>query len=177
MQDASLAEALLRDTTFTESFDVTRVVAISRNGTYWAAGSMRGKAWVWQEGGKLLHLAWQAHTDTVAALAFSPDGRTVATGSWDGALKLWDMERGPCSGRACKTTTSTASPLPPMDARSPAAQMMRSSSFGTPTVARTARRSPVRAALCTRWPGVPMGAGSPVGASMQRTEARVASFA
>src|SRR5213079_3105256 len=71
MQDASLAEALLRDTTFTEAFDATRVVAISRNGTYWAAGSRRGKARVWQEGGKLLHLAWQAHTDTVAALAFS----------------------------------------------------------------------------------------------------------
>jgi len=94
MQDASLAEALLRDTTFTEAFDATRVVAISRNGTYWAAGSRRGKARVWQEGGKLLHLAWQAHTDTVAALAFSPDGRTLATGSWNGAITLWDIESG-----------------------------------------------------------------------------------
>ncbi len=94
MQDASLAEALLRDTTFTEAFDATRVVAISRNGTYWAAGSRRGIARVWQEGGKLLHLAWQAHTDTVAALAFSPDGRTLATGSWNGAITLWDIESG-----------------------------------------------------------------------------------
>ncbi len=94
MQAASLAGATLRDTTFTEAFDATRAVAISRTGTYWAAGSRWGKARVWQEGGKLLHLAWQAHTDTVAALAFSPDGRTLATGSWDGDIKLWDMERG-----------------------------------------------------------------------------------
>ncbi len=94
MQDASLAGATLRDTTFTEAFDATRAVAISRNGTYWAAGSRRGNARVWRQGGKLLHLAWQAHTDTVAALAFSPDGRTLATGSWNGAITLWDIESG-----------------------------------------------------------------------------------
>jgi WD40 repeat protein len=49
---------------------------------------------VWREGGKTLHLAWQAHTDTIRTLAFSPDGATLATGSWDGAIKLWELERG-----------------------------------------------------------------------------------
>src|SRR6266480_3005297 len=49
MQDASLAVATLRDSTFTEAFDATRAVAISRDGTYWAAGSRWGKARVWQE--------------------------------------------------------------------------------------------------------------------------------
>ncbi|HEX6478200.1 MAG TPA: LuxR C-terminal-related transcriptional regulator [Ktedonobacteraceae bacterium] len=94
MQDTTLAEATLHDTTFTEALDATRAVAISRNGQYWAAGSWRGKVRVWQQGGKLLYLAWQAHTSTVSTLAFSPDGRTLATGSWDGALKLWDVESG-----------------------------------------------------------------------------------
>ncbi len=94
MQDASLAEASLRETVFNEAFDITWAVAISSNGQYWAAGSRRGEARVWREEGKLLHLAWQAHTDTVRALAFSPDGHTLATGSWDGAIKLWDIESG-----------------------------------------------------------------------------------
>jgi WD40 repeat protein/DNA-binding CsgD family transcriptional regulator len=94
MQDTSLSEAALHDTTFTETIYATRAVAISRTGQYWAAGSWRGKVRVWQQGGKLLHLAWQAHTDTVSTLAFSPDGHTLATGSWDGALKLWEVESG-----------------------------------------------------------------------------------
>jgi WD40 repeat protein/transcriptional regulator with XRE-family HTH domain len=94
MQDASLARASLRETVFNEAFDITWAVAISRNGQYWAAASRRGEARVWREEGKLLHLAWQAHTDTVRALAFSPDGATLATGSWDGNIKLWDIESG-----------------------------------------------------------------------------------
>ncbi|HEX6478318.1 MAG TPA: NB-ARC domain-containing protein [Ktedonobacteraceae bacterium] len=94
MQDTSLAGASLHETVFNEAFDITWSVAISRNGQYWAAGSRRGEARVWREEGKLLHLAWQAHSDTVRALAFSPHGRTLATGSWDGTIKLWDIESG-----------------------------------------------------------------------------------
>ncbi|MFL5628231.1 MAG: WD40 repeat domain-containing protein [Ktedonobacteraceae bacterium] len=29
-------------------------------------------------------MVWQAHTDTVLALAFSSDERRLASGSWDG---------------------------------------------------------------------------------------------
>ena len=94
MQDTTLLEATLRDTTFTESLDATRAVTISRDGQYWAAGSWWGNVRVWQAEGMVLHLAWQAHSNTVSALAFSPDGCTLATGSWDGALKLWNVESG-----------------------------------------------------------------------------------
>jgi WD40 repeat protein/transcriptional regulator with XRE-family HTH domain len=94
MQDTTLAGVTVRDSTFTEAFAANRAVAISNDGTYWAAGGMRGEVRVWRQEGKLLHLAWQAHTDAVAALAFSPDGRTLATGSWDGFIKLWELERG-----------------------------------------------------------------------------------
>jgi WD40 repeat protein/transcriptional regulator with XRE-family HTH domain len=94
MQDASLAEASLRETVLNESFDIPWAVAISGNGQDWAVGSRRGEVRVWREEGRLLHLAWQAHTDTVRALTFSPDERTLATGSWDGSIKLWDSESG-----------------------------------------------------------------------------------
>src|SRR5438270_1608897 len=92
LQDANLSGALLRECVFSETFDAIWGVAISRSGQYWAATSQRGEVRVWREAGQILHLVWQAHTDIVTALAFSPDERTLATGSWDGALKLWDVE-------------------------------------------------------------------------------------
>src|SRR6266702_4098401 len=92
LQDATLAGALMRESVFTETFDAIWGVAISRSGQYRAAASQRGEVRVWREAGQILHLVWQAHTDIVTSLAFSPDERTLATGSWDGALKLRDVE-------------------------------------------------------------------------------------
>jgi WD40 repeat protein/transcriptional regulator with XRE-family HTH domain len=92
MQDTTLEGTVLQDTVFHEAFDIPWSVAISDNNKYWATGSRRGEIRIWHKEGKILHLAWQAHTDTVRALAFSPDGSKLATGSWDGSVKLWDTE-------------------------------------------------------------------------------------
>ena len=94
MQDTTLAGARLRECVFTEAFDAITAVAISPSGQYWATGGRRGRVWVWRENGHTLHLALQAHTDAVWALAFSPDERRLSSGSLDGSVKLWEVESG-----------------------------------------------------------------------------------
>ena len=41
------------------------------------------------------------HTDWVFTLAFTPDGRTLASGSWNGTVKFWEV----ASGRVRETLT------------------------------------------------------------------------
>ena len=31
-----------------------------------------------------------AHNDPVTSVAFSPDGKTIVSGSWDKTIKVWD---------------------------------------------------------------------------------------
>ncbi|GAC1501194.1 MAG: hypothetical protein NVS2B12_09240 [Ktedonobacteraceae bacterium] len=97
MHDARLVGSTVRDSIFIEPLGSSSAIAISRDRQYWATADSRGdvRVWEWrQEANQTLHLAWQAHVTNIFALAFSPDGRTLASASWDNTVKLWELERG-----------------------------------------------------------------------------------
>ncbi|KAG2361173.1 hypothetical protein BDR07DRAFT_1334837, partial [Suillus spraguei] len=57
---------------------------------------------VWDlEKGTQVGEEWEVKDNEVEAMALSPDSKTVATGGWDGAVKLWDTNK----GRVIKTLT------------------------------------------------------------------------
>ena len=47
------------------------------------------------------------HSDLVGAVAFSPDGKTIASGDWDNVIKLWDA----ASGKFKQTLTGHSSTI------------------------------------------------------------------
>src|SRR5207244_17789 len=160
LQDATLSGALMRECVLTETFDAIRAVAISRSGQYWAAASQRGEVRVWREAGQTLQMVWQAHTDMVTSLAFSPDERTLASGS--------RRRRG--RRTACRRWWGIATgcgnwPLPPMAAGWPARAGMAPSSCGRwERCQATAcpRRWWGTRSRCKPWPGARMEARWPV---------------
>ena len=132
LQDANLSFAQLRECLLTQSFDALTTLATSPSGKFLATAGRRGQVRVWRERGNLLHLSWQAHSAAVYALAFSPDERLLASASFDGSLKLWDVEVAGCSGRTGKPgPPSSTWPFPPLEACSPAGDWMATSGSGT----------------------------------------------
>jgi len=73
-------------------------MSLSPDGKWVAAGMYTGGPWmpqVWDMvTGQKLHIFKGEHGDQIFSVAFSPDGQTLASGSRDGSIKLWNMATG-----------------------------------------------------------------------------------
>lgn len=90
------------------------------------SGSMDGTCRLWEvatgrclrvlEGhqGKVVSSMFDLNESAVSAVAFSPDGRYVLSGSWDRSIKLWEVATGECirtlKGHPHYVNTATFSP-------------------------------------------------------------------
>jgi WD40 repeat protein len=65
-------------------------VAHSRVGERVASGAEDGRIALFDAGGKAMGEPFQAHSDAVSAVVFSPDGLLVSGGR-DGVIRFWDV--------------------------------------------------------------------------------------
>ncbi|TAF12357.1 MAG: hypothetical protein EAZ76_14495, partial [Nostocales cyanobacterium] len=84
-------------------------VAFSPDGNTIVSGSWDNTVWLWDlntEEASARSAAPQAsakpfvgHTKPVLSVAFSPDSKTIVSGSWDTTVRLWDIETGEAIGQ------------------------------------------------------------------------------
>ncbi|WPJ63259.1 hypothetical protein SMAC4_13631 [Sordaria macrospora] len=93
--------------------------------------NFKGEEPEWIQTKPAVELDWNAcfqtlegHSGTVDSVAFSPDGQRLASGSWDGTIKIWD----PASGSCLQTLKGHRSPVTSV-AFSPDGQRLASGSW------------------------------------------------
>jgi periodic tryptophan protein 2 len=72
-------------------------IAINGTGDWLAFGSAKaGQLLVWEWMSETYVFKQQSHASGIRRIAYSPDGRLLATGGQDGKIKLWDASTGAC---------------------------------------------------------------------------------
>jgi mono/diheme cytochrome c family protein len=77
--------------------NVNAVVFSAAGATLYAASgenAVTGQIKIWHVADGALVRTIEGHRDTIYSLALSPDGKTLATGSYDQQIKLWNAETG-----------------------------------------------------------------------------------
>jgi WD40 repeat protein len=80
---------------------LTSAVAFNSDLSLVAVGGNR-QIWVWDSKNKALKHSLKGHGDAITSLAFSSDGRLLASGSKDKTIALWDLRNGQRIGKPLK---------------------------------------------------------------------------
>ena len=72
-------------------------IAVSPNGEFMVTGGSRG-AFLWEISSGTVIRTFEGDTHWVTSVAFSPDGQSILTGSYDSTVKLWPVGQNTESG-------------------------------------------------------------------------------
>lgn len=86
------------ESVFRETFAVGTSLGYSMHNGMLVLGDAKGEIYVWADNTIDPLYRWKAHTSRVSSLTFSLDGDKLATGSYDGTIKIWDMHTRDCLG-------------------------------------------------------------------------------
>lgn len=96
LQGINFAHADLSKSLFTETFANILSVAFIRDGKLLASGDTLGNIYLRQMPSGQIVKIYLAHQSWVWSINFSPDAQTLASGSHDCTIKLWDISTGQC---------------------------------------------------------------------------------
>lgn len=97
-EGGKLRDAVLLRERSGAGYRVELQVRISRLKSFWVRGVMGQRALDWEAGQVRLQRQIAAHRSSAWALAFSPDSKLLASGGWDGTVRLWRPSDGAAVG-------------------------------------------------------------------------------
>ena len=96
LHDVNFAHGDLTKSLFTETFSNILSVAFSRDDQLLASSDTQGNIYLREMPYGRIKAVYSAHQTWIWKVAFSPDGRWLASGSYDGMVKIWEVATGQC---------------------------------------------------------------------------------
>ena len=96
LHKVNFSQATFSQTTFYDAFSGIHAVAVSPDGSLFAAAGTSGVIQLWQMANGEEYGCCRGHDAWIWSIAFSPDGQWLASGSADQTVKIWDVHTGCC---------------------------------------------------------------------------------
>ncbi|MEM9767628.1 MAG: WD40 repeat domain-containing protein [Cyanobacteria bacterium P01_D01_bin.71] len=96
LHQANFSQAHFLQTTFYDAFGGIHAVAVSPDGSLFAAAGTSGVIQLWQMASGEEYGSCRGHEAWIWSIAFSPDGQWLVSGSADQTVKIWDVHTGCC---------------------------------------------------------------------------------
>ena len=96
LHQANFSQAHFSQTTFYDAFGGIHTVAVSPDGSLFAAAGTSGVIKLWRIANGEGYCSCRGHDAWIWSIGFSPDGKLLVSGGADQTVKIWDVHTGCC---------------------------------------------------------------------------------